>query len=261
MSFERLNMYGNYMQGIADQAGDIIRSGFDQDLDVTIKDDNTLVTPIDKVVDYLVSNSVKKYFPDFGYLGEETGGNTDADRFWVCDPLDGTNTYIKSIPLAAFSMSLIEQGEIVASIIHDPFTQRSVLAAKNEGTWMNGRQLHVSKQKTLQNANIDISWGDEGYIHRLRSLRKLGAKVVKMDATIYTGMLVSMGKMDADIFTGNKIWDIAPQSLAVTEAGGQATTLNGDAVVPEETIDGLILSNGLLHDQILEIVQSSRRAN
>lgn len=156
-------------------------------------------------------------------------------------------------------MSLIERGEIVTSIIHDPFTQRSALSAKNEGAWMNGQRLHVSERTSFNRADVNISWGDEGYIKRLRSLRKLGAKVVKMDSDIYMGMLLSMGKIDADIFTGDKLWDIAPQTLAVTEAGGRATTLNGDTIRPMETIDGLILSNGHLHDKILEIVQSSRK--
>lgn len=259
MSTERLDKYGNYMQNIARQAGEIIRSGFDQPLDITIKNDNTPVTPIDKVVDYLISKSIEENFPNHGYLGEETGGNTDAEHFWICDPLDGTKAYINSVPLAAFSMSLVERGEIVSSIIHDPFTQRSVLSAKNEGAWMNGKRLQVSQQNSMQNADIHLSWGDEGYIRRLRSLRTLGAKVIKMDATIYVGMLVSMGKIDGDIFTGNKIWDVAPQSLAVTEAGGKATTLDGLEIVPEEIINGLVVSNGHLHDQILDIIKASRR--
>lgn len=89
------------------------------------------------------------------------------------------------------------------------------------------------------------------------ALRALGAKVIKMDATIYVGMLVSMGKIDADIFTGDKIWDVAPQSLAVTEAGGKATTLDGAEITPEETINGLVISNGHLHDQILGIIKAS----
>ena len=258
MSTERLDKYGSYMQNIALQAGEIIRSGFNQQLDVTMKSDNTPVTPVDKVIDYLVAKSIEENFPTHGYLGEETGGTTDAEHFWICDPLDGTKSYINSIPLAAFSMSLVERGEIVTSIIHDPFTQRSVLSAKGEGAWMNGKALQVSETSSFLNADIHLSWGDKGYIRRLRSLRRLGAKVIKMDTTIYVGMLVSMGKLDADIFTGDSIWDVAPQSLAVTEAGGRATTLSGDAIGTEKKVDGLVISNGYLHDQILDIIKTSR---
>lgn len=258
MSTERLDTYGYFMHDIARHAGDIIRSGFDTSLDVTIKDDGTPVTLIDRDIDRMVLSGIQENFPGHGYLGEETGGDTGAERFWVCDPLDGTKAYLSGIPLATFSLSLVEHGEIVCSIIHDPFMDRSLIAAKNEGTWMNGRQRKVSKQTSLKNADVHISWGDAGYLRRLSSLRDLGARVIKMDATVYVGMLVSIGNVDADIFTGNNLWDIAPQTLAVTEAGGCATTLSGNPIPATEAVAGLIISNRYIHDQIVDIVQASR---
>lgn len=166
--------------------------------------------------------------------------------------------FINGIPLATFSLSLIEGDEVVCSIIHDPFVDRSLLSAKNEGAWMNGRRMHVSETKSLKNVDIHTSWGDEGYAKRITLLRELGAKVIKMDASVYTGMLVTIGKLDADIFTGDKLWDVAAQSLAVSEAGGKATSLSGRQVTIAEYVDGLIISNGHLHDEILEIVEESR---
>jgi fructose-1,6-bisphosphatase/inositol monophosphatase family enzyme len=259
MSIERLDQYGPFLQTTANKATELIRSCFDAPLEVSYKEDGTPVTPIDKVVDYMVLSSVQSTFPDYGYLGEETGGEVSSERFWVCDPLDGTKAYINGIPLATFSLSLVEDKEIVVSIIHDPFTDRSLLAAKGEGAWMNGRQLRVSEQQTLRAADVHMSWGDEGYIHRLSTLRKLGAKVIKMDANIYIGMLIAMGKFDGDIFTGDSLWDIAPQSLAVREAGGIATTLDGNDIPVTKSVNGLILSNGYLHHKLLEIVQESQR--
>lgn len=177
----------------------------------------------------------------------------------MCDPLDGTKAYINGIPLAAFSLSLVEEKEIVVSVIHDPFTDRSLLAAKGEGAWMNGRLLRVSEQPALHTADIHMSWGDEGYIHRLSTLRKLGAKVIKMDTNIYVGMVVAMGNFDGDIFTGDSLWDIAAQSLAVREAGNIATTLNGNDIPVTKSVNGLILSNRYLYNKLLEIVQESQR--
>ncbi len=259
MSSERLDTYGPFMKNIAYKAGEIIRAGFDKEYDIAIKADDTPVTPIDKTIDLLVANSIHEAFPDDGYLGEETGGEVTNGRFWVCDPLDGTKVYIAGFPLAAFSLSLIEEGEIVTSVIHDPFTNRTLLAAKGENAWLNGKRAQVSDRKSLDKADINISWGDEGYVHRLSSLRKMGAKVMKMDATIYVGMLLSSGRLDGDIFTGDKLWDIAPQSLAVREAGGTTTTLNGDPVPMTETVDGLIISNGYIHEELLAIVRESRK--
>ncbi len=80
-----------------------------------------------------------------------------------------------------------------------------------------------------------------------------------MDATIYVGMLLSMGRIDGDIFTGNRLWDIAPQDLAVREAGGTATTLAGNPLPMTKNVDGLIISNGYIHGQLLDIVHESRK--
>lgn len=261
MGGARLDKYGDFMEKTALRAAEVIRGGFNAPIDVTCKEDGTPVTPVDKVVDYMVLNSIRATFPDHDYIGEETGGEISSKPLWICDPLDGTKAYINGIPLTAFSLSLIENGEVVTSIIHDPFIGRSVLAARGEGAWSDGRKLHVSDRHTLSGADVHISWGNEGYLHRLSSLRKLGAKVIKMDATIYIGMLISMGKIDGDIFTGDSIWDITPQSLAVQEAGGIATTLDGDDISITKSVNGLIVSNGYLHDKLLTIVRESREKN
>lgn len=71
-------------------------------------------------------------------------------------------------------------------------------------------------------------------------------------------MLVSMGKMDADVFTGKDPWDIAAQALAVVEAGGRATTLSGERLIITENMDGSIVSNGHIHDELVDIVKASR---
>lgn len=255
---ERLDKYGDFMNEMAGHASEVIRGGFNQVFEVTTKEDMTPVTPIDRVVDYMVANAVKKYFPGHGYMGEESGGGLNAEHVWVCDPLDGTRPYINGIPMAAFSLSLVENGIVVSSIIHDPIASRSVISAKGEGAWSGGRRIKVSSRNSLENADVHTSWGNEGYIGRLSTMRKLGAKVIKVDATVYMGMLVAMGRIDADIFTGNRPWDIAAQALAVSEAGGLATTLSGHKLQIEESINGLIVSNGLIHDKLVEVVQLSQ---
>jgi len=80
-----------------------------------------------------------------------------------------------------------------------------------------------------------------------------------MDTNIYVGMVVAMGNFDGDIFTGDSLWDIAAQSLAVREAGNIATTLNGNDIPVTKSVNGLILSNRYLYNKLLEIVQESQR--
>ncbi len=65
----------------------------------------------------------------------------------------------------------------VTSVIHTPFTNRSLLAAKNEGAWANGRQVRVSDKSSLNKVDIHISWGDKGYLDRLGSLEGWALKL------------------------------------------------------------------------------------
>lgn len=253
----RLETYGPFMESVAQQSGAIIREGFHTPLQVAFKGDMTPVTRVDYDVNTLVAERIREAFPTHGFIGEESGGMPMDERTWVCDPLDGTRPYVNGIPLAAFSLSLIEQGEPVCSIIHDPFINRSIFSAAGEGAWSGGRRLSVSSHRTLENADIHTSWGDKGYGKRLNSMRRLGAKVIKVDATVYAGMLVAMGKLDADIFTGRDPWDIAAQALAIREAGGRTSTLTGDDLVITESMSGSIMSNGHIHDTLLELIQTS----
>lgn len=59
---ERLDKYGDFMNEMAGHASEVIRGGFNQVFEVTTKEDMTPVTPIDRVVDYMVANGVKKIF-------------------------------------------------------------------------------------------------------------------------------------------------------------------------------------------------------
>lgn len=253
----RLETYGPFMESVAQQSGAIIREGFHANLDVVFKDDLTPVTRVDYAVNTLVAERIREAFPTHGFIGEETGGMPLGEQTWVCDPLDGTRPYINGIPLGAFSLALVENGEPVCSIIHDPFVNRSVFSASGEGAWSGGRKLQVSRHSTMENADIHTSWGDKGYNKRLRSMRRMGAKVIKVDATVYAGMLVTMGKIEADLFTGQDPWDIAAQAIAVREAGGMVTTLSGERLAIAEKMEGSIMSNGYIHDNIVELVQAS----
>ena len=254
----RLDEYGQFMHVVAARSGEIIRSGFDASLEVYTKEaDQTPVTSVDRAVNSLVADMIEAAYPQDTFVGEETGGQLSDGRNWVCDPLDGTKAFVNGIPLAAFALALVEDGQAVCSIVYDPFMRRGVVAAVGEGAWMNGKRLHVSSQGEIKDADVHISWGKKGALERVRILRNLGAKVIKMDATVYVGMLTAMGKLDADIFTGSSPWDVAAQSLAITEAGGRVSTLAGDELIIADHIDGSIMTNARLHEIIVDVVRRS----
>jgi fructose-1,6-bisphosphatase/inositol monophosphatase family enzyme len=252
-----LEQYGPFMKEMALKSGDVIRTNFQTPLDVAIKEDLTPVTKVDYYINSMVSKSVSTAYPDHGFLGEEGAGIlTSNSHTWICDPLDGTRPYVDGIPLAVFSLSLIEENEVICSIIHDPFLNRTLYSAKDEGSWMDNKKMHVSNTKSLRGANIHTTWGDieSNYLSRVHNLRRLGSKLIKMDATVYAGMLTTMGNLDADIYTGDQTWDISAQLLSIKEAGGRVTNFRGEDLKPTGTIGGAVFSNGYIHDSILEVI-------
>jgi histidinol-phosphatase len=72
----------------------------------------------------------------------------------------------------------------------------------------------------------------------------------------YQHLLVAQGAGDASVDPSVHPYDIAPLQLIVEEAGGRATTLQG-----ERSIYGgsFVCSNGLMHDELLGILRGPGR--
>ena len=57
---------------------------------------------------------------------------------------------------------------------------------------------------------------------------------------------------------GPKWWDVAAGILMVEEAGGKVTDMNGNPIINRDLLKGLVASNGILHNKILEIITKRR---
>ena len=80
------------------EAGKIAREINRRGVKVTIKSDNSPVTDGDLAVDKILTLKIKNLTPNIPVISEETVNlNTQSkDRtFWLIDPIDGTNDYIK----------------------------------------------------------------------------------------------------------------------------------------------------------------------
>ena len=65
--------------------------------------------------------SLKKEFPDHGFLGEEFGSsNSDKEYIWIIDPIDGTKNYIRNVPLFATQIGLLHKGKFIAGVSNMP---------------------------------------------------------------------------------------------------------------------------------------------
>ncbi len=73
-------------------------------------------------------------------------------------------------------------------------------------------------------------------------------------------MLVAQGLADAVIYPDStNAWDMAAVKLIVDEAGGKMTNIAGQEHRYDENLTGgIIISNGTVHESILEIMNDAK---
>ncbi|MBI2598924.1 hypothetical protein HYW40_01785 [Candidatus Curtissbacteria bacterium] len=105
----------------ARQAGNLALKYFKSQPKVTYKPDNTPVTRADREAEQLIRKIIAKKFPDHGIIGEEFEPTNPQARFkWVIDPIDGTKDFIRSLPLWATFLAVLENDKPIIGIVYYP---------------------------------------------------------------------------------------------------------------------------------------------
>lgn len=241
------------------QAGDIARKNFLNIKNTTWKSDNTLVTEVDQEINTLFIQAVQSQFPTHSIRGEEESYvQTDSEYTWICDPIDGTASFTIGIPTFTCGIALLHHDTLILSVIYDPFMDRMNIAEIWKWATCNDKPLHVSTITDLskQYINAASGSGSKYNINYLRPYMKDHKYKITSAASIqYMGALVAAGNMAGCIFGGTTIHDIAPVDLMIQEAGGKVTDLLWDPLDYSKELKGMIASNGVVHDELITIMQ------
>lgn len=243
----------NVAMKAARKAGTIQLERRHEIVNIEIKQDRSPVTDIDKECELLIRGELLSAFPDDGFVGEETGiKKGKSGRTWMVDPLDGTRPYIRGIPTYSVLIGLDNNGEIVVGVVHFPAKSETYRAVKGSSAFCNNQRIHVSGTQKMS----EVMGSCLGFIEKSGS--KEGNKVLKlmrrwnytygfMDA--YSYMCVASGKLDICIGLIDTPLDRAAAACIVTEAGGSYSDLQGNITINRSSF---VLSNGILHDEILK---------
>lgn len=262
-----MDEYLEFARKIAKQSGEIMRNNFELGMQKEWKSDDTPLTVTDTAISQLVIDGVKSRFPEHGVLGEEDSFATEREYLWVVDPVDGTMPFSHGIPASVFSMALVKNGRTEVAVIADPFSDRLYWASKGQGAYVNDQKLQVNQQSELgPQVFVDIAAkfnfsGLDG-IKVLNALVKANVRVTKSFTAVYNALPVVTGQHAASIVLLEFPWDGAAISLITTEAGGKVTDLYGKERLWNQNGDGFVVSNGVIHDQLLAILaESSSNSN
>lgn len=249
--------HADFATTLAHQAGEITKKYFFSEVQKEFKEHESIVTVADRTINELVAHAVAKEFPSHGFIGEEGGDyKQDAEYTWVCDPIDGTLPFVHGVPIVAFSLALLRDGQPILGVIYNPFSQRLYIAEKGKGTQLNGKTVRVNTHNNISRGLIGIcTWNNADYdiAFILEKLIKLGADF-QIGSTAYLGALISSGDAVANIFPGIHPWDVAAQKIIVEEAGGKTSDLFGNDQRYDHDTKGFIASNGLAHEQVVEML-------
>jgi 3'(2'), 5'-bisphosphate nucleotidase len=232
----------------------------------TSADDVEPVTQADTIANDLIVTGLKREFPGDGILAEEsidTKRRLEKSRVWMVDPLDGTNGFIDGNGDFAVQIGLAENGACVLGVVYQPLTGVLYRAILGAGTWIerpnfDPGQAKVSNKKELSEMRLAASRSHRSpRMNRVVTQLGFQDEVQRGSVGIKIGLLI---EQQCDVYIHlsprTKQWDTCAPEVILTEAGGRITDLFGYPLnynVPDvQNRNGLVASNGVSHDQIIE---------
>lgn len=257
--------YLKFAKSIAEESAEIALRYFSFEMENTWKGDNTPLTVADTEINDLVIRRINETYPSHSIHGEEKSDKKEGSRYiWVCDPIDGTMPFSCGLPMFTFSLALVDQsnGLPILGLVNDPIMKNMYWATKDGGAYRNGKKISVAKNTSLMNTyvSMDGSGKTVGFSNTtlLKELNTKKCKVMQLLSFIYGGVQVANGKFVGSVFYHQHAHDVATLKIITEEAGGKVTDLNGKERRYDEDGCGCIVSNGILHEEILACVQMGK---
>lgn len=225
-----------FVAEVAVQAGVAAVAYFQTEIPIDTKDDATPVTIADRDAERIMRARIAAAYPGDAILGEEFGESTGSTgRRWIIDPIDGTRSFIRGVPLFGVMMALEIDGVVEAGVLHFPALGETIAAARGHGCWWNGRRAAVSTRANLRDAlvlttdreNI-VAHGFDPQFTRLAQ----SSDITRTWGDCYGYALVATGRAEVMVDPVVSPWDVAALVPVLEEAGGVITAIDGRAAWP-----------------------------
>jgi histidinol phosphatase-like enzyme (inositol monophosphatase family) len=198
---------------------------------VESKPDGSPVTLADRQAERVVRDWIEARFPGDGILGEELGhARPEAPRQWVIDPIDGTKSFVRGVPLWGSLVAIREGDTVLAGAACFPAVEEELAAAPGRGCWWNGASCAVSRIDDLAEATVLAT--DErfaGEPERREGWARLASRagVSRSWGDCFGYLLVATGRAEVMVDPVMSPWDAAALQPIIEEAGGVFTDWRG----------------------------------
>ncbi|MEM2160281.1 MAG: 3'(2'),5'-bisphosphate nucleotidase CysQ [Candidatus Nitrosotenuis sp.] len=250
----------------AKKASQVVMKVYSEEFTSQLKNDDSPITMAD-----LQSNEIiKQTLASSGLhvLSEEDVDDTtrlSQEKIWIVDPLDGTSDFVNRTGEFTIMIALVQSKIPILGVISRPTTNTIFLAQKDSGAFkLEGNRwsrLHVSQVKDLAQCR---AVGSRFHLTEQEKefFRKLGVASFESRGSSLKVAEICQGLADLYLTTSNKIkqWDTCASHCLITESGGKITDMSGNPVLYNtEKLNhenGLIVTNGLVHEEIIRKYRS-----
>ncbi len=176
---------------------------------------------------------IRSRYPDHAHLAEESEDPVevqleawDGRPLWVVDPLDGTTNFLHTHPHYCASVAVAVDGRPVAGAVTHGTTGERWWAASGKGAYLNGRRLHVSSARGLNQALVGTGFPFKliealpEYTAQLDRVLRASSGVRRAGTAALDLCYLAQGSLDAFWEEILMPWDFAAGWIIVDEAGG-----------------------------------------
>lgn len=249
---------------VARSAGNIVTTYYGTNrLNTEYKSDESPVTAGDRASEKFIRERIEQVYPEDGIVGEEYGVKKGTSSFtWYIDPIDGTQSFVTSVPFFSTMIALETERDSVMGVVHFPILNETVYAFKGGGTWWKRyntekfERTYVTKTNTLKAARMTSSSINYFRLTKTEPILLDISKKVKFVhgwGDSFGQVLVATGRLDLTLDPLMYDWDSMPLKPLVEEAGGIFSDFSGKR---DPFGRSAFSCNPILHDEVLKIIKS-----
>ncbi|MGI3038429.1 3'(2'),5'-bisphosphate nucleotidase CysQ [Vibrio diabolicus] len=219
---------------IARSAGQMILEIYEKkQYEAYTKSDETPVTSADIAAHKLITERLSELTPDIPVLSEEDADisleqRAQWERYWLVDPLDGTQEFIARSGDFATIIALVDNNKPTMGVVYGPVSGVTYYAYSGKGAWKipdmsDSVKIHTHKhEQPGQSIAIAISRRQD--INRITSRMSSAWNydLIPLGSAALKTCLVAEGAVDCYLRLGpTGEWDTAATQCIVEEAGGR----------------------------------------
>ncbi|GAB2926950.1 3'(2'),5'-bisphosphate nucleotidase CysQ [Rheinheimera gaetbuli] len=195
------------------------------------KADQSPVTSADLAANRIILNCLSELTPDIPVISEESylvplAQRQDWPRYWLIDPMDGTQEFVARSGDFAVSIALVERGWPALGVIYWPKEDVLYYATRGHGAFKQQRNLinRIQVNQHQPGSRLKIAISRRQPLQPIQDLLQSDdvADYIALGSCSLKSCLVAEGKADCYLRLGpTGEWDTGAVHVIVEEAGGK----------------------------------------